>query len=37
MVYAEGTTVIPAIASYAYHKGEWKNRDYKNWQRLWQK
>lgn len=26
MVYAEATTVIPLIASYAYHKGSWKNR-----------
>ncbi len=34
MVYAEGTTVIPAIASYAYHNGCWKDREYKNWQKL---
>ena len=26
MVYAEGTTVIPAIASYVYHNGPWKER-----------
>jgi len=26
MVYAEATTVVPLIASYAYHKGSWKNR-----------
>jgi deoxyhypusine synthase len=25
MVYAEATTVIPLIASYAYHKGNWKS------------
>ena len=37
MVYAEGTTVIPAIVSYAYHNGAWREREYKNWQRLWQK
>ena len=37
MVYAEGTTVIPAIVSYAYHNGAWKQREYKNWQKLWQK
>ena len=37
MVYAEGTTVIPAIVSYAYHNGAWKEREYKNWQKLWQK
>lgn len=27
MVYAEATTVLPLIASYVYHKGEWKNRE----------
>ncbi len=26
MVYAEATSVLPLIASYAYHKGSWKNR-----------
>ena len=26
MVYAEGTTVIPLIVSYAYHNSKWKNR-----------
>ncbi|MBN1613518.1 MAG: deoxyhypusine synthase [Deltaproteobacteria bacterium] len=26
MVYAEATTVLPLLASYAYHKGGWKNR-----------
>ncbi len=30
MVYAEATTVIPLIASYAYHKGTWKKRKFKN-------
>ena len=30
MVYAEATTVLPLIASYAYHKGNWKKR--KKWQ-----
>jgi deoxyhypusine synthase len=29
MVYAEATTVLPLLASYAYHKGNWKNR--KKW------
>lgn len=29
MVYAEATTVLPLLASYAYHKGSWKNR--KKW------
>ena len=37
MVYAEGTTVIPAIVSYAYHNGCWKDREYKNWQNLLEK
>ncbi|MDR2413469.1 MAG: deoxyhypusine synthase [Odoribacteraceae bacterium] len=37
MVYAEGTTVIPLIASNVYHAGEWKNREYKNWARLFEK
>lgn len=26
MVYAEATSVLPLIASYAYHKGNWKGR-----------
>jgi deoxyhypusine synthase len=30
MVYAEATTALPLIASYAYHKGNWKKR--KKWQ-----
>jgi deoxyhypusine synthase len=30
MVYAEATTVLPLMASYAYHKGSWKKR--KRWQ-----
>lgn len=37
MVYAEGTTVIPAIASYVYHNGAWRDRKYKNWTKLFQK
>ena len=37
MVYAEGTTVIPLIASYVYHNGPWQEREYKNWQKLYQK
>jgi len=35
MVYAEGTTVIPAIVSYAYHNAPWREREYKNWQKLY--
>jgi deoxyhypusine synthase len=30
MVYAEATTVVPVIVSYAYHKGDWKKREKKN-------
>ena len=30
MVFAEATSVLPLIASDAYHKGAWKNRDTKN-------
>jgi deoxyhypusine synthase len=30
MVYAEATTVVPLIISYAYHKGDWKKREAKN-------
>jgi deoxyhypusine synthase len=26
MVFAEATTVLPLLASYAYHKGNWKKR-----------
>jgi deoxyhypusine synthase len=29
MVYAEATTVLPLLASYAYHQGSWKTR--KKW------
>jgi deoxyhypusine synthase len=31
MVYAEATIVLPLIASYLYHKGDWKNRKARNW------
>jgi deoxyhypusine synthase len=37
MVYAEATTVLPLIASYVYHKGDWKNREPKNWANLFLK
>ena len=30
LVFAEATSVLPLIASDAYHKGAWKNRDRKN-------
>ncbi len=31
MVYAEATSVLPLLASYAYHQGNWKNRQPKNY------
>lgn len=34
MVYAEATTAIPLIASYAYHRGAWKNRKALEWAKL---
>ena len=34
MVFAEATTVLPLIASDAYHKGEWKNRDRKYFSKI---
>ncbi len=37
MVYAEGTTVIPAIVSYIYHSKAWEARTYKNWSKLFVK
>ncbi|MDR1055370.1 MAG: deoxyhypusine synthase [Prevotellaceae bacterium] len=37
MVYAEATTTVPLIASYAYHKGDWKKRKAREWAKLFQK
>jgi deoxyhypusine synthase len=34
MVYAEATSVLPLIASYAYHKGSWKNRKKREFSKL---
>ena len=36
MVFAEATSVLPLIASDAYHKGEWKNRDRKNFSKIFE-
>jgi deoxyhypusine synthase len=36
MVFAEATTVVPLIASYAYHKGYWKNRPKREWSKLFE-
>jgi deoxyhypusine synthase len=37
MVYAEATTVVPLIVSNSYHKGNWKNRNARNWASLFNK
>ena len=37
MVFAEATSVLPLIASYAYHKGSWKGREFKNWSKIFEK
>ena len=34
MVFAEATSVLPLIASNAYHIGEWKNRERKNFSKI---
>lgn len=36
MVFAEATTVLPLIASYAYHSGAWKEREAKQWSRIYE-
>ena len=35
MVYGEATICLPLIAGYAYHKGSWKNRKPKEFQKLY--
>jgi deoxyhypusine synthase len=37
MVYAEATSVLPLIVSYAYHRGDWKNRTKYRWSKLFDK
>ena len=37
MVFAEATTVVPLIVSDAYHRGAWKGRDKRRWQKLFAK
>ncbi len=34
MVYAEATSVLPLIASYLYHRGDWRARSVKEWSKL---
>jgi len=35
MVYAEATSVLPLIASYVYHKGDWKKRKKYEWSKIY--
>lgn len=37
MVYAEATTVVPLIVSDAYHRGHWKEREQREFGKLFQK
>lgn len=37
MVYAEATSVLPLIASYLYHKGDWRKRKKYEWAKLFEK
>lgn len=37
MVYSEATLALPLIAGYAYHKGNWKNRTKREFQKLYTK
>jgi deoxyhypusine synthase len=34
MVYAEATSVLPLIASYVYHQGDWKGRKKYEWAKM---
>ncbi len=36
MVYAEATIAMPLVAGYAYHKGSWKDRKPKEFQKIFQ-
>jgi deoxyhypusine synthase len=37
MVYSEATIAMPLVAGYAYHKGNWKNRQPKEFAKLYSK
>jgi deoxyhypusine synthase len=37
MVFAEATTVVPLIASDAYHRGAWRDREERRWADLFKK
>ncbi|MBN1598654.1 MAG: deoxyhypusine synthase [Bacteroidales bacterium] len=34
MVYSEATTILPLIVSYAYHSKVWKERELRNWNKI---
>jgi deoxyhypusine synthase len=36
MVYAEATSVLPLMISYAYHKGDWKKRKRTEWAKIFE-
>jgi len=36
MVYAEATSVLPLIVSYAYHKRDWENRAKRQWTKIFE-
>ena len=36
MVYAEATVAMPLVVGYAYHKGNWKNRKAREFQKIYQ-
>lgn len=35
MVFAEATSVLPLIVSYAYHQESWKKREFKEWNKIY--
>lgn len=37
MVYSEATIAMPLVAGYAYHKGAWKNRESREFQKMFKK
>jgi deoxyhypusine synthase len=37
MVFAEAGSVVPLLASNAYHRGHWKNREERRWARLFER
>jgi len=36
MIYSEATLALPLVAGYAYHKGNWKTRQPKQFAKLWE-